>query len=82
MADGYSFCEPTQAGPCALWCIRPLTKVGLKPGGGVDTASLCGRVKKSYGWDVEVPLTKGHIEHSACPKCVKIWKERGGRPSD
>lgn len=52
----WSYCEPSVAGPLAPWCIRRLTEAGRKLGGGIDTPSLCGRVKPPYGWDIPVPV--------------------------
>jgi hypothetical protein len=49
---------------------------GPKFGGGVDTASFCGRVdpKKGGGWDLEVRITLHHLTH-ACRKCVPKYRE-------
>lgn len=47
----YSFCESVVAGPLSPWHIRELTDNGKKLGGGIDTGSLCGRVRA--GWDLE-----------------------------
>lgn len=77
----YTFCEPSTAGPCAPWCIRPLTAAGRKLGGGVDTASLCGRVKPCDvggwgGWDVlcDVKLD----QPGACRECLAKLREAVG----
>ena len=52
--------------------------VGLKLGGGVDTDSLCGRVKHGLGWDLSVPLTdrtlKTRPEGRACNKCLPLYQ--------
>lgn len=80
----YSFCESDYATSISPWCIRKLTDQGQKPGGGIDTPSLCGRVTPrlyhprsgTNGWDIpNVPVTLTHP--AACPKCLEIWKERG-----
>lgn len=49
---------------------------GPKFGGGVDTASFCGRVdpKKGGGWDLEARITLHHLTH-ACQKCVAKYRE-------
>lgn len=67
----YSFCENVHA-VTSFWHIRKLTKEGQKFGGGVDTGSLCGRVKAPHGWDLNVELTIHHLKH-ACPKCVDLY---------
>jgi hypothetical protein len=68
-ADEYSFCESVTATSISPWCIRRPTSVGRKLGGGVDTPSLCGRVKIGLGWDLKVPVDVAH--RSACPRCVE-----------
>jgi hypothetical protein len=68
----FSFCEPSFAGPRALWCIRPLTKRGRKLGGGVDTDSYCGRVKDGYGWDLDIPIGEFHLANNTCKDCLGI----------
>ncbi len=79
----WAFCEPETAGSMSRWCLRPMTKQGLKPSGGVDTNSLCGRVKAHHGWDIQVPVTQDRIDHPdvMCPKCrVELGRAalRGG----
>jgi hypothetical protein len=69
----YSFCESVSAGPQSPWHIRQLTKVGRKVGGGIDTVSLCGRVKN--GWDLEVEMTDFHLAKNACKDCLKVYRE-------
>jgi hypothetical protein len=83
--SAYSFCEPSTAGPSAPWCIRKLSKSGRKLSGGVDTASLCGRVKPSDvggwgGWDVAAATRGVSLDHPfACKKCVvKLREVTGG----
>jgi len=85
----YSFCEPVSAGPLAPWCIRPLTAAGKKLSGGVDTSSLCGRVKPpsaagGNGWDINRPVERcmldavyGHPGNPriVCQKCVAKLRE-------
>ena len=69
-----SFCESVTATSISPWCIRPLTKNGRKCSGGVDTASLCGRVRIGFGWDIDVLVTFNHPK--ACPRCLARLKER------
>jgi len=68
--DRYSFCESVTATGSSLWCIRPLTDVGRKCGGGVDTASLCGRVRVRSGWDIAEPVTLSHV--MLCSECKRL----------
>jgi hypothetical protein len=69
-----SFCESVYAGPLSRWHLRKLTEKGKKLGGGVDTPSLCGHVKPPNGWDLEVTITKFHLEKNTCTKCLEIFK--------
>jgi hypothetical protein len=39
----------------------------------VDTPSLCGRVKETQGWDLEVRISEHHIKHNACRKCREMY---------
>lgn len=78
----YSFCEPTTAGPMAPWHIRRIGGGGQKFGGGVDTASLCGRVDpaKLGGWDVRVPVDGYPLDRLVdgrrlvCAECVNAYR--------
>lgn len=74
-----AYCEPVTAGPLAPWCIRKLSDVGLKTTGGVDTPSLCGRVKpfgrgkgELGGWDLRVPVDLQRPANLACKKCLSV----------
>lgn len=82
----YSFCEAATAGPLAAWHIRPLTAVGPKFGGGVDTASLCGHVRPALGgWDVRVAVDGYPLDKSfegrrlVCATCVAAYRHGTGR---
>ena len=68
-----SFCESVSAGPRSLWHIRLLSGAGRKLGGGIDTVSLCGRVKN--GWDLDVDLTDFHLAKNTCKDCLKAYRE-------
>lgn len=70
----FTFCEPEWASGHGLWCIRATTEVGPKHGGGVDTASLCGRVPVHRGWDLEARITEHHLKHSTCHKCCAAFR--------
>ena len=69
---GYSFCESVHAGNLSPWHLRRLTDQGMKLPGGIDTSSLCGRVKSPYGWDLNVPVSLTHP--SACKECLRKLK--------
>lgn len=63
----YAYCERATA-VLNTWHIRPLGERGLRPTGGIDTESLCGRVGPPDGrssrdalphvggWDIDVPV--------------------------
>lgn len=70
----FSFCESVYAGPRSPWHIRKLTEVGRKLGGGIDTPSLCERVKQ--GWDLEVEINEFHLERNTCQDCLKEYRGR------
>ncbi len=70
----YSFCESTYATGESSWHIRELTDVGQRLGGGIDTPSLCGKVKPPWGWDLKVNMSKHHLGHG-CPKCKELYDE-------
>ncbi len=71
----FTFCEPACVSGFGLWCIRKTTEKGPKFGGGVDTHSLCGRVKAHKGWDLNVRITEYHLAHNTCPNCLLKYKE-------
>lgn len=72
---GYAFCEPVVAGSNSPWCLRKITDKGLRPGGGVDSNSLCGRVKAPYGWDVDVPVTQDRVDSDfVCKRCLEVLR--------
>ena len=68
----YAFCESVHASGHSLWHIRTLTDEGPKFGGGADTSALCDR---KVAWDIDVELTKHHIEKNTCPACQKAYRE-------
>lgn len=73
--DDYSFCEAVTASSISPWCVRKLTSARQKLGGGVDTSSLCGRVRAGMGWDLAVAVSLDHP--SLCPKCKAILATEG-----
>ena len=70
---GHSFCESVTAGSLSRWHIRRLTSVGQKLGGGVDTDSLCGRVKSPDGWDLATKITERRLSEVACVDCAAAF---------
>jgi hypothetical protein len=72
----FSFCEAQP--PSGKWHIRKLTAEGHKPGGGIDTASLCKRVKPRRGWDLLAPMSATYLRENTCPDCRSLYQvERG-----
>jgi hypothetical protein len=67
----FSFCEGIMASSRSKWHIRK-THSRLFLSGGIDSVSLCGRVRE--GWDLGVKIKEIHLLH-ACPDCVKKYKE-------
>lgn len=76
--ESFSFCERDTSSGLGSWCIRQMSDAGRKAGGGIDTASLCGRVKAHGGWDLEVELTDHHLSLNACAECVRRYRELVG----
>jgi hypothetical protein len=78
----FSFCESALA-VGQTWHIRPLTSLGRKCGGGVDTLSLCGHVRPDWpgGWDIRSPdVDAASIRRvKCCADCAQAWEEGGGR---
>lgn len=74
----YSLCEGVRATSMSPWHLRRLTEKGPKYGGGIDTGSLCGRVKVRWGWDLNVTITPHHLGHT-CPDCVEIYLQETGK---
>lgn len=70
-----TFCESTAASGNSPWHLR--WRDGEKKlGGGVDTDSLCGRVKAGHGWDLQVEPVKMGIEHDfVCSGCREKYVE-------
>lgn len=76
--DEYSFCESVTATSMSPWCIRKLTKTGRYLSGGVDTPSLCGRVRIRLGWDLAVSIDDKNGQrilktNGVCSKCRELY---------
>ena len=77
----YAFCESVPLGP---WHIRKVGGAGLKLGGGIDTPSLCervrpmgdnsGTIKGLGGWDLNVRISEHHLSH-CCRSCADIYRK-------
>ena len=70
-----SFCESIHATGISPWCVRMLTDKGTFLGGGVDTESLCGRVRVGLGWDLNVKFDPD--SPNICPKCKELLDASG-----
>jgi hypothetical protein len=68
----FAFCESLFASGASPWHVRPLTDAGLKPGGGADTASLCGH---RVSWDLRFPITPFLLSRATCPACAAAYVE-------
>ena len=84
----FSFCESVLASSRSTWHIRRLTDVGRRLTGGIDTPSLCGRVKPQGlngfgGWDLQTgpePILTYVERGIACAACAEAYnkeKEQG-----
>lgn len=79
---GYAFCESVTASSMSPWHIRKVPDGKLRLGGGINTPSLCDRVKPFGeggvgGWDLQVRITEQHLSHS-CRNCAEIYREEVG----
>ena len=72
----FAFCESIHATGRSPWHIRRIDpNIGLRLGGGIDSASLCTSVAR--GWDLEVRISALHLK-DACPRCVAAYKRETG----
>lgn len=77
----YAYCESVYAGGSSPWHIRKIVPgVGLKLGGGIDSTSLCGRVKPmdkggAGGWDLRVRISSKNLL-GACAACTAEYRKR------
>jgi hypothetical protein len=73
-----TFCESVHATGNSPWHLR-LREGEKKLTGGVDTDSLCGRVKAPHGWDLKVEPRQIGIEHDfVCSRCREKYREQTG----
>jgi hypothetical protein len=77
-----AFCEPVYARPMGTEHIREVGPEGLKLGGGIPVAALCG-FDVIKGWDLNLPVTllaiaalAGPLEGDGhvwlCPGCATV----------
>jgi hypothetical protein len=72
----YFFSETAYAGPLTPWHIRPAGDKGRCPGGGADTAALCGR---EVAWDVACEVTEESLARvEPCGRCVAALEDARG----
>lgn len=64
-----TFCEGVHATGNSPWHLR--WRLGEKKlGGGIDSDSMCGRVKAPEGWDLESETDRTGIDHDfVCKQC-------------
>lgn len=70
----YSFCEGVHATGYGRWHIRKLTEKGKFLSGGIDTDSLCGHVRKGWGWDLSVEIDERRLQH-CCLECARKYRD-------
>ena len=86
LPPAYAFCEPVSATPTSYEHLRAVGPEGLKLGGGIDGAALCGFDLK-HGWDTSTEVTDESVTALAtprsgdnrvflCPACADAWKKR------
>jgi dihydroorotase-like cyclic amidohydrolase len=67
-----------------MWHIRKASDLGPFYGGGIDTPSLCERVRPisargQGGWDLPVEVTPHHLTMNTCDICRKAYEELAKR---
>lgn len=69
----FSFCESVMASGTSGIHIRILTGRGMRPSGGADTPSLCGR---EMAWDVPGVVNEATAaDPRTCRQCLPVWRE-------
>lgn len=77
----YTFCEPVSATATSHHHIRQVGSDGIKPGGGILGAALCGR-DVSRGWDLAGEVTVASVGSQprpgdgrvfVCPPCAEKY---------
>lgn len=64
----FAFCEPVTATPTSAWHIRRVGEEGLKLGGGIPVAPLCGRESVIRGWDLKSEVTVQSVLDGITPR--------------
>lgn len=68
----FFFSETVTAHALAPWHIRPAGDKGRCPGGGADTAALCGRV---VAWDLDLEVTDETVARvGPCARCAAAFR--------
>lgn len=76
----FCYCESVHTDSATPWHIRkPTSRLGLRLQGGIDTASLCKRLKPrrqggTGGWDLPVPVTDK--QDGVCPNCFAEYQRQ------
>lgn len=64
----FAFCEPVHATTESAIHIRHVGEEGLKLGGGIPVAPLCGRESVIRGWDLPGAVTPESVHHQSTPR--------------
>ena len=64
----FSFCEPVHATTESAIHIRRVGEEGLKLGGGIPVAPLCGRESVIRGWDLKGAVTPETVLNQSTPR--------------
>jgi hypothetical protein len=79
----FYLCASDTATSQSFWHIRPAC-FEKKLGGGIETGSMCGRVKAQHGWDLKTDLEEhvklGSSRYYLCPRCLDIYEAWLARP--
>lgn len=85
----FAFCEPVTATPTSPIHIRRVGEEGLKLGGGIPVAPLCGRESVIRGWDLRGAVTPESVHDQSTPRsgdgrvflCVKCAEAYNALPA-
>jgi hypothetical protein len=79
--DQYTYCEPPNVAANRPRCIRRMTNTGRHLFGGIDTESLCGRVKPLDvggfgGHDFSMPVEQMMEPREVCKACLAVLRNK------
>lgn len=85
----FAFCEPVHAVGLGPRHIRRVGEEGLKLGGGIPVAPLCGRESVIRGWDLRGEVTPATVLADSTPRpgdgrvflCTKCAEEYNALPA-